>query len=238
MPDDEALMVFLSSVNIACGGHTGDESSMQKTVSSAKKNNLSIGAHPSFPDRKNFGRMDLIEKGFGYTALSKSLAAQILALEKVCSRHGAALKHVKPHGALYNRACVDHELALLISEMIREINPQLYMVGMSATEMEKAAAYSGLRFVREAFADRKYLSNGLLRPRSAGNALIENPDEAAEQALRLVQQGIIMADTGEPVQIKADSICIHGDGRNAVVTASKIHAALSANGIMIKSAMG
>ena len=233
MQDDEALMPFLSSVNIACGGHAGDNSSMTQTVLAAKKNNLALGAHPSFPDRKNFGRIDMIEDGLGIDELSAALKNQIIQLQKICSIQGTDLHHVKPHGALYNRACRDYLLASLICHVIIEINTHLFIYGMGGTEMEKAAADSGLRFVSEAFADRVYLANGLLKPRSGTHALIEDPALAVEQVLQLVENGTIKTDTGEVFNTKAESICIHSDSMNALAMARQIHAALVSKNIMI-----
>jgi UPF0271 protein len=233
MADDEALMPFLSSVNIACGGHAGDNASMLKTVLAAKKNNLAIGAHPSFPDKKNFGRNDMIEGGLDPEELSASLTIQIRQLQKVCRSTGADLHHVKPHGALYNRACVDYALATLLCSIIIDIDPELFFYGLGGTKMEKAAADSGLRFVPEAFADRVYLANGLLKPRTVANALIEDPAMAVKQVLQLVETGTIRADTGEIFITKAESVCIHSDSKHALAMAMEIHDALSAKGIKI-----
>jgi UPF0271 protein len=237
MPDDGALMPYLSSVNIACGGHAGDESSMRQTIILAKKNNLALGAHPSFPDRKNFGRTDMIEKGIGFEELSASLCSQIRNLEKICNELGSYLHHVKPHGALYNRACRDPQLAAFICKVISQINCRLFIYGLPDTEMEKAAADSGLKFVSEAFADRVYLPNGQLKPRSSSNALIEDAGKAAEQVLQLLETGTLRADTGEVFFTKAESVCIHGDGVQAVKIAQKIHASLTAKGIKIRAVM-
>lgn len=237
MADDEALMPFLSSVNIACGGHAGDDSSMTQTVLLANKNNVALGAHPSFPDRKNFGRSDMIEKGLGLEELSASLSSQIRNLKRICEILGSDLHHVKPHGALYNRACRDPHLAAMICEVITHINARLFIYGMPDTEMEKAAVDSGLTFVSEAFADRVYLPNGQLKPRSASNALIEDPERAVEQVLQLVETGTLKADNGKIFSTKAESVCIHGDGAQALLIASKIHASLLAKGIKIKAAM-
>jgi UPF0271 protein len=234
MPDDEALMPYLSSVNIACGGHAGDESSMMETVSSANKYMLAIGAHPSFPDRMNFGRTDMIEKGLDMHELADSLAFQIKSLEKICEDLGVKLHHVKAHGALYNRACLDHELALLICEIIRTIDPFLFMYGMGGTEMEQAARNSGIHFVREAFADRVYLPNGLLKPRSVNHALIEDPQKAVRQVMQLIQHETLVADNGDLIQIKAESICVHSDSPNALAMAREIHHALQSQGVIIR----
>lgn len=233
MPDDEALMPFLSSVNIACGGHAGDVLSMTKTVIAARKNNLALGAHPSFPDRKNFGRIDILEDGLGLEELTASLTNQIRDLQEVCTALGSDLHHVKAHGALYNRACRDYFLASMICSVITEINPLLFVYGMGGTEMEKAAADSGIRFVSEAFADRVYQANGLLKPRSADHALIEDPALAVIQVLRLVETKTIKADTGEVFNSKAETICIHSDSLHALRMAREIHAALTSKGFRI-----
>lgn len=210
--NESLIMPYISSANIACGFHAGDESLMEATAELCLKHGVAIGAHPSFPDRKNFGRtrMDVSPE-----SLFEMIAQQILTLGQICSRLGTRLHHVKPHGALYNMAAEDIVLARVITDSVKKIDSSLIFYGLSGSQMAKAAEEAGLRFFNEVFADRTYCKNGTLTPRSDPNALISDSEIAAEQAAKFaIGEGVIAE--GIHLNLKADTICIHGDGSDAV----------------------
>ena len=232
-PADALLMPYISSANIACGGHAGDTETMKRTVDLCLEYNVAIGAHPSYPDRENFGRIDLAEEGFRPEDLPKILAEQINALAEICGQAGAKLHHVKPHGALYNRAAWDGYLGSFICSTIYEIDPLLILYGLSGSEMEREAEYYKLPFRREVFADRTYQDDGTLRPRSYPDALITDSNQSLKQVLKMIRDGMVSTIEGNEIPMKAETICIHGDGVNAVEFASLIQQELKKNGITI-----
>jgi len=229
-PHDADIMPFISSVNIACGYHAGDENTMQATIALAGKYGVAIGAHPSYPDRENFGRTDMWVQPEALTTL---IAAQIRLLQRLCSRAGLTLHHVKPHGALYNRAATDKVTAASICAAIRETDPDLLLYGLSGSVMETTAHQYQLRFVAEVFADRTYQDNGLLTPRKEPGALIEDTHLAVQQALQLVTNGTAYTLNKQLVPVKTETICIHGDGAHAVAFAKAIHHALQQHQVNI-----
>lgn len=190
--DDHALAPLVTTIHIACGGHTGNETTMRSAVRLAREHGLSIGAHPSFPDREGFGRraMDLAP-----SELMPEIEAQLLRLIEVAESEGMRVSQLKPHGALYHRVAKHDGLAFSLVEQVALIDRRLVLVGPPASSIEAAARDTGLRFLREGYADRRYQPNGSLVPRSESNALIDDPLEAAEQALRL----------------EVESICVHSD---------------------------
>jgi 5-oxoprolinase (ATP-hydrolysing) subunit A len=230
-PNDAELMKYISSANIACGFHAGDKETMRQTVDLAIENSVAIGAHPSFPDRDNFGRTNM---SLPPDELFTIVSEQILALKAVCDEKGARLHHVKPHGALYNQAARDRTLASAIAEAVKEIDETLVLFGLAGSVSISEAQASGLQTASEVFADRTYQSDGSLTPRSQPNALIEDDEQAIAQALGFVNTGSVQATTGEIVSVRCDTICIHGDGSHAVSFAKKIREAFNNKGIGIK----
>lgn len=237
MDTDAAIMPFVSSVNIACGFHAGDRDIMKRTVAGALAHNLAIGAHPSYPDRENFGRIDILGSSITLNDLPAMLEEQIVTLHEICAASGARLHHVKPHGALYNRAAKDADVAAVICGTIFEINPELILYGLSGSEMKRQADQRGLRFINEVFADRTYQADGSLTPRTSSNALIESQETAIRQVLKMVREGKVSVVSGVPeeIPILAETICIHGDGSHAVDFARMIHDKLLQYGIEVRA---
>lgn len=220
---DAELMPLITSVNIACGGHAGDEATMRATVELAKKHGVAIGAHPGFADREHFGRRELALPPAEIFALVKT---QVLALQAF-----SPLKHVKPHGGLYNLAARDATVAGAIAVAVRTVDPKLILVGLAGSELIKAGRARGLRVAEEVFADRTYQPDGTLTPRSQPNALITDEDAAVAQVLRLIREGKVRATDGTDISLQADTVCIHGDGANAVAFAKRLSFKLKQAGI-------
>jgi UPF0271 protein len=236
MDNDEAIMPFVSSVNIACGYHAGNETIMRRTVEQALKHGVAIGAHPSYPDREHFGRIDRLgQEGCTYSDIPAIIKDQLHTLKAFCNVFGAPLHHVKPHGALYNRAAKDPALSAILCDTIRRFDPGLLFYGLSGSRMHVEAEHYGLRFVHEVFADRSYQEDGSLTPRTEPGALIEDPLLAVRQVLRMVKAGKVSAVTGKDIALKAQTICIHGDGFNAAGFARMIHEGLREEGILISA---
>ena len=228
--NDAELMDYVSSINIACGLHAGDAATMAKTVETAFKKGVSIGAHPGYPDRENFGRtaMNLSSK-----QVREIITEQITALNNIAATRGGKLSHVKPHGALYNQAARDAELAAAIAEAVFEFDPSLVLFGLSGSVSISEAEKRGLKTASEFFADRTYKNDGSLTPRSEANALIHYTDEALGQVLDIIKYGRVRSTDAIMIPIAADTVCIHGDGANAVEFAKAINRALKAGGIEI-----
>lgn len=234
MDTDADIFPFISSSNIACGAHAGDDETMRRTVQLALRHGVAVGAHPSYPDRERFGRVDLLGEGLSLAELPAMLHEQLAALQQVCLFSGTRIRHVKPHGALYNRAARDAAVAATIARVVAAFDPSLLFYGLSGSEMRRAAEEAGLRFVSEVFADRTYRPDGSLTPRSQPDALIEDPGQAVAQVLRMVTEGTVPT-SGGALAIAAETICLHGDGAHAVEFAGLIQRALSAEGIRIAS---
>jgi UPF0271 protein len=217
--NDELLMPYITSANIACGYHAGDEKTMQQTILLAKKYKVNIGAHPSFLDRENFGRTEM---KLSPTEVYELIITQIKILQKIATENNAALHHVKPHGALYNMASRDKVLAKSIAEAIKNVDENLVLFGLSNSFLISEAKAIGLKTASEVFADRTYQDDGRLTPRSQPNALIENIDEAIQQVLTMVKKGKVKTVSGKEISIVAQTICIHGDGKHAVEFAKAI----------------
>jgi UPF0271 protein len=228
--NDAELMDFVSSVNIACGFHAGNDETMRTTARLAFEKGVAIGAHPSFPDRENFGRKEMT---FSFEEIHDLVIDQILKLMRVCEILGTRLHHVKPHGALYNQAAKDREVAAAIVEGVSAIDNKLAYYGLSGSMMIEEAERVGLRAVSEVFADRTYQSDGTLTPRSIPNALITDENTSLTQVLDMVNYGRVRSIDAIMVPIKAETICIHGDGENAVEFARGIKQALTARAIRI-----
>ena len=231
MVTDEAIMPWISSANIACGYHAGDEITMERTIELAIRHKVAIGAHVSYADRENFGRTDmLLHPGEIYEMIVK----QINCLEKIAAAADVPIHHVKPHGALYNMAARDKGLAPFVALAILDTNTKYLLYGLSGSYLVKEGKNLGLKTVNEVFADRTYKDDGSLTSRSKPGALIENTDEAIAQVLQMVKEGTVTSITGKKVPIVAETICIHGDGEHAVEFAKTIYAALKKEGIEIK----
>jgi UPF0271 protein len=229
--NDELIMPYISSANIACGYHAGDENTMRRTVELCKKYNVAIGAHPSFPDKENFGRTDMhLHPGEIYEMIIK----QINCLEKIAVENHTYIHHVKPHGALYNMAARDKGLAPFVSLAILDTNSKYILYGLSGSYLIKEAKNLGLKTASEVFADRTYNTDGSLTSRSKPGALIEDTGKAVVQVLQMVKEGMVVSVTGKKIPILAETICIHGDGEHAVDFANAIHDAFKREKIEIK----
>ncbi len=230
--DDDALLTIVSSCNIACGGHAGDADSMARTVSSAIANGVAVGAHPGYPDREGFGRESGFMRG---DDLYDSLTAQVTELADIAAHLGAKLVHVKPHGALYNDAVRDAELADVIGRVTAEAPGSPALMGMAGTELEHAARRHGLRFIAEAFIDRAYEADGTLVSRKEPGAVHEDLNVATTQAVRLAKDGEVTARGGEQVSVQADTLCVHGDTPGAAEKARAVRDVLESHGVEIRA---
>lgn len=232
MPDDEKLMDYISSANIACGFHAGDFSVMQQTVQMAVKKGIALGAHPGLPDLQGFGRREM--------KISPSEAYQI-TLYQIGALHGfvktayARLNHVKLHGALYNMAAKDAELAKATAQAVADFDSSLTLYGLSGSEMIKAAQNLGLKTASEVFADRTYQDDGSLTPRNHSNALISNEDKALEQVLTMVMAQQVTSVNQRKIHIQADTVCLHGDGAHALKFVKLVSEKLKAEDITVKA---
>ncbi len=230
MGADEALFPILSSVNLAAGFHAGDPLTMQKSVRLAKKHGVAVGAHPGFPDLVGFGRRDLaVTPDQAYT----DVLYQIGALAAFLRVEGMKMHHVKPHGALYLQMVRNKETAKAVAQAVKDYDPELPLVLLFGTPMEEAAREVGVRYVREAFPDRAYLSDGRLSPRSMAGSLIRDPQKAAERAVQMVLEGKIPALDGGEVAVQAETLCVHGDNPEAVEIARAVREALLAAGVEV-----
>ncbi|ABV34623.1 LamB/YcsF family protein [Shewanella sediminis HAW-EB3] len=216
---DAELLLLITSANIACGGHAGDPLSMRKTVIQALKSKVNVGAHPSFPDRENFGRVSIDISG---KQLSDSIYQQIMALRAICDELGAKLFHVKPHGAFYNEVAKDKVLGRILIDVIKRIDPELKLMILAGSPLVKQARQHGLTVIEEAFADRTYLSDGSLAPRSEVGAVIHDPQQALQQVRQIVGNMPVTTLGGQPIIINATSICLHGDNQQALEFAKLI----------------
>ena len=226
MPNDEPLMAYISSANIACGAHAGSIDTIRRTIGLAIENGLAVGAHPSYNDTANFGRVDLLDQGLSMDQLKKDIESQLEIFTKVCAEFSIRPSHIKPHGALYNRAARDEEVARLIASIVQEMDFAPLLYGLSGSIHAEIARDYGLRYIQEVFADRTYQKDGTLTPRTVKGALIENLDKSLEQVISMVGFGRVTAMDGTELAIKADSICIHGDGKNALDFARFIRSSL------------
>lgn len=229
--NDERLLQLVSSANVACGLHAGDYNEMRKAIHWAKENGVRVGAHPSFPDRENFGRTTM---HLPDDELKACLRYQLGAVKALCQAENVPLHYVKPHGALYNQAAKDPALARLIAETVKSFDPNLKLMGLSGSLMLTVAAEIGLGVIAEVFADRHYLADGSLVPRTRPDALVESDEKAIAQVLQMVEQQAVTSVEGFTIPIQADSICLHGDGAHAVEFAEKIRIALAERHIQIQ----
>jgi 5-oxoprolinase (ATP-hydrolysing) subunit A len=228
----EALMPSLTSVNIACGGHAGDEQTMKTTIQQALRWKLALGAHPGYPDRANFGRLEL---QLPPEAIADSVFEQVRALAEVAAVCGAHLVHVKPHGALYNQAVRNRELAEAIAAGVARWSRDVVLMGLAGSPMLDVFREAGFSVAAEAFADRRYESDGTLRSRKFDDALIRDPVEAGLQALSIVERGILIASDGTEIALDAQTICIHGDTPGAPEIAATVAHTLRQAGVALSA---
>ena len=228
--NDPLLLEIVNSANIACGYHAGDQPTMEKTVEISKRNNVSIGAHPSFKDPENFGRKRL---NLPSSEIKKLIIDQINILSSIAQKTGMKVTHVKPHGALNNMACEDYDLAKVISETIMQTNKELIFLVPTGSQMEKAGKKLGMKIAAEIFADRNYEDDGNLISRSKDNAMIIDPEIAKKHVIRMVESQALNCYSGKQIPCEIDSICVHGDGKSAVSTAIQIKEGLVKSGVTL-----
>ncbi|MFD1801728.1 5-oxoprolinase subunit PxpA [Mixta tenebrionis] len=229
---DRELLQLVSSANIACGFHAGDAQTMLQSVRWALEYGVAIGAHPAFPDRENFGRsaMQLPPE-----TVYAQMLYQIGALRALAESEGGRLTHVKPHGMLYNQAARDAQLADAIARAVKAVDASLLLVGLAGSESIRAAQHYGLRTREEVFADRGYQADGSLVPRGQPGAMIEEEEQAISRTLDMVQHGKVESVTGERVALRAQTVCLHGDGPHALAFARRLRAAFAAQHILVSS---
>lgn len=231
---DERLLEHVTSANVACGFHAGDFRTMEATVAACARAGVAIGAHPGYPDRAGFGRNAM---AFDADEIESMVRYQIGALAAFCTAHGVELRHVKAHGALYNQAAVDPTLAVALARAVARFSRSVLFVGLATSEpMAAAAADAGLRFIPEAFADRRYLADGTLQSRSEPGSVLVDPGDAATQALDIARDGVVIAADGSSVPLRAETICIHGDTPGAVAIARSVRGSLLAAGVVVEGA--
>ncbi|MGB2623063.1 MAG: 5-oxoprolinase subunit PxpA [Candidatus Acidiferrum sp.] len=226
----EALLGSITSANVACGGHAGDAETMRLTIEQALRAGVAIGAHPGYADRENFGRLEL---KIPAEEVAASVYEQVRALAEIAQDCGAEVVHVKPHGALYNQAVQNRELALAIAQGVARWNRKAVLVGLAGSAMLDVFRESGFRVAAEAFADRRYEPDGTLRSRKFEDALIRDPAEAGKQALGMVERGVVTASDGSEVAVAAQTICIHGDTPGATKIAAEVARTLRASGVTL-----
>jgi UPF0271 protein len=230
MGADELLIPLVSSVNVACGAHAGDPLTIERTIRLAIEHGAAVGAHPGYPDLIGFGRRDL---DMTRPELFASIVYQVGAVGAIARSLGAELRHVKPHGAMYNRAAHDREVADTIAAAVHAVSPGLVLVGLSGSSLIDAGLAAGLAVFAEAFADRAYEADGSLRSRRLDGAILATPEAAAAQAISIARDGLATAHDGMQVPVPADTICIHGDTPGAPAYATAVRAALTAAGVTI-----
>lgn len=229
---DNDIIPLITSANIACGFHAGDENVMNETIQLAKENNVGIGAHPGLPDLQGFGRrkMDIKPK-----EIYNLVVYQLGALNGFCKTHGTRINHVKPHGALYNMGAKNKEIAQAIAQAVYDFDKSVVLVGLSNTLLISEAEALGLRTASEVFADRRYEDDGQLVSRQESDATITNTDEALQQVLKMVTENKVVSKNGKEIDLQADTICVHGDGAHALDFVTQIRKKLTKEGIDIQS---
>ncbi|MBS1490967.1 MAG: LamB/YcsF family protein [Bacteroidetes bacterium] len=230
--NDSALMPWISSANIACGYHAGDEDEMKYVIDLCLQHGVAVGAHPSFPDRKNFGRTNM---QLSPSEVMLLVTDQLYRINKIAESFGTHLHHVKPHGALYNMAAKEVGLAQAIAKAIKEFNSQLILYGLAQSVMIAEAQKLNLKTAHEVFADRTYQPDGSLTPRTQPHALISNPRQVLQQVIDLVTKNKVCDITGCYVSLPADTLCLHGDGPQALALAQLIYNGLMSEGVQIQT---
>lgn len=230
---EAAILPYVSTINIACGAHAGDKALIRNTIRLAKEQQVAIGAHPSYPDRENFGRVVM---SIGEKELQRSVREQIELVRNIAFEEQYPITHVKLHGALYNQAAKEDALAALMIETIAAIDPLLNVFGLPDSELEKSAKQHQLRFFKEAFADRTYQEDGSLTPRTHPNALIEDNSDCVQQVLRMIRHQEVVTLSGKIIPLSAETVCLHGDGLHAVAFAKTLWQELKKENIIIRAA--
>lgn len=216
-PQDRALLQLVSSANIACGFHAGDPQTMRQSVRWAMEFGVAIGAHPGYPDKENFGR-SAVE--YPPETVWSQVLYQLGALSAITRAEGGKMTHVKPHGMLYNQAARDPQLADVIAHAVKTLDAGLILVGLAGSALIQAAERHGLACRQEVFADRRYLSDGSLVPRSEDDAVIHDPVEALRQTMMMIEQGVVQSREGRIIPVRADTVCLHGDNDDALAFAT------------------
>ena len=228
--DDAAILPLITSASIACGGHAGDEATMRSTLRLCRAHGVAAGAHPSFDDRDHFGRRELSLPPAGIAA---TVTAQLRRIAAIAADEGVPLAHVKPHGALYNLAARDADVARAIAGAVAAFDPSLVLFGLSGSALTDAGERAGLRVAHEVFAERGYGPDGRLLPRGTPGAVIESLDGAVAQARRLATRGEVATTDGHALHLRADTLCLHGDRADAAAFARALRAALDADGVQV-----
>lgn len=232
MGDDAAVIKSITSANVACGFHAGDPLVLKTTVGLCSKMNVAVGAHPGYPDLSGFGRRNM---GCTPDEIYSDCLYQIGAVAAFCHANGLGLQHVKPHGAMYNQAAKSPELANAIASAIKDAGGNLILMGLANSEFERAAAEKGVLFAAEAFADRAYMPDGSLVPRSKPGSVIHDPALAARRVVRMATEGAVEAIDGTIINFRPASVCMHGDTTEAVEMAASVRKALEAAGVLIRN---
>jgi len=229
---DAELFELISSANIATGFHAGDSDTMHAAVCAAKEHGVAVGAHPSFFDRENFGRKEL---KIGNQDVFDAVAYQLGVFQAIASAVGVRPNHIKPHGALYNMAVRDQELADAIARAIESVDPTLILFAPDRSELARAGEAHGLKIAPEIFADRNYLNDGWLVPRTRPDALLHDPKEAAQRVLRMLREGKVRSVEGGDIDVRVETICVHGDTPGAVEFARELRTRLEGDGVRISA---
>ena len=229
---DAELFELISSANIATGFHAGDSDTMHAAISTAKKHDVAVGAHPSFFDRENFGRKELT---ISNEEVFEAVAYQLGIFQAIASALDVRPNHVKPHGALYNMAVRDAKLADAIARAIKSVDSRLILFAQDKSDLARAGEAHGLQIAREIFADRNYLNDGWLVPRTRPDALLHDPKEAAQRVLRMLREGKVRSVEGSDVAVRGESICVHGDTPGAVEFARELRTQLESEGVKISA---
>ena len=232
MPNDASIMPFISSANIACGFHAGDETTIRNTIRLAVKNHLAVGAHPGFADKENFGRVEILLPTHEYYAL---VMEQLVLFKEIAEQEGVVVHHVKPHGALYNLAVKNEMVATEIAKAVHDFDPSLIYYALSNSAMLRIAEDMGLKTASEVFADRTYQDDGTLTPRTQRNAMLTDSEMAARQVVMMAKDKKVTSLNGKSFPVKADTICIHGDLPQAYSFAKAICKSLKENKIDVKA---
>lgn len=230
--DDAAVLPFISSANIACGAHAGDTDTMRRTLDLCLRHGVAIGAHPAFDDREHFGRREI---ALAPSQIHALVARQVEALMRIADERGARVAHVKPHGALYNLAARNESVAEAIAQAVRDIDANLYLVGLAGSALPAAGATIGLRVLNEVFAERRYQADGTLTPRTHIDAVIHDIAQALTQVSGIVHDGCVIARNGERVALRADTLCLHGDRPDAADFARAVRALLDTEGVRVQA---
>lgn len=221
--NEEAIMPYITSANISCGFHAGNGDIIRQSMALAIRHNVRIGAHPSFRDKENFGRKEV---HLDNDKLYAIVLEQLIKIDLIAKEKKAKLHHVKPHGALYNMAAKDAQIAKTIAQVVKDFNEELIVYGLSNSRLIDESKSLGLKTANEVFADRTYLDDGSLTPRSQANALIEDEEQCVQQVMQMVNERTVTSTSGKIIPVAVDTICIHGDGKYAVAFAKRIHEAL------------